>query len=440
MKTSIKRVLTNLATKIFSNKRVLAFIQKDENITIHYNTMKVDSKTHLLFCMILFCNVMTLLFMIGDTSIYIQEAQGYFENTHFPYLLANFGVNFLRLFSDNPLLNDYGLRLPFVCIHIYNCFLLYRISLLVLHKPNDVLFCVMLYMAIPGVSIGALIVSNIGILTCASLLVIYYQIRYNIILYPIFIIIAILDSGGAILCLSLFFYALFYRRSKTLIFSLICFGINMAIFAPIHGVPKTYFLDTIGLLAIIFTPIFFIYYVAILYNHTIHTKQILLNLIPFIGLLFVLLLSTRQQILIQNFLPQISVGIPLFVQKIMYDIRSRLPQFQMGYVLRLWLVILFLLLGNLVLFGNKLTYLIVNERNFAYSFYGAKEIAKQLHNRGINTIEIPNQELKLRLKFYGINTNPTLKPKYILIQTQHGSIQVKYFNSVVASYKVLKIK
>lgn len=396
-------------------------------------------KTHILFCVLLIFDIFLLIFMIEQTSIYIKEAEGFFLDSRFCYHLANFGVACINFLFQDPLLNDYGLRLPFVFIHIINCVLIYNISLLVLRKANDALLCAVLFMMIPGVSIEALIVSNVGIITFIALLLIFYQIKYNKILYTPLVVIVFLDSGGAILCLALFFYALLHRKTRTLLFAIVCFGINMSIFSPIHGVPQSYFLDTIGFLSLLFSPALFIYYVAVLYFYTFHNKSSLLNLIPFIGFIFILLLSTRQQIKIESFLPPLSVGLPIFVQKILFDIRCRLPQFRWRYYVRVWIVLLFLLLGNLGLFGNKLTYLVTHERNYAYSFYEAKEIARELHKRKITYIEIPNQKLKLRLKFYGINaTSQGIPPVYMLRESNNGSIKIMYFGTIVSQYQIVK--
>lgn len=404
-----------------------------KNISIKKSSIEIGNVPfHIPFIIMLIINVVLLLFMISDTSIYIKEARGFFENATFPYKIANLGVSLCMYLTGNPLLNDYGLRIPFVLIHIANCILMYAISLRFFTHKKDALLCVGIFMLIPGISVGALIVSNIGIIIFLSLSLIYYQMRYNRILYVNVILASILDSGGAVLCLALFFYTLIHRNHKTLIFSIIFFGVNMYIFTPIHGVPRAYFIDTIGLLAIIFTPAFFIYYTATLYISTIRDRVILLNLIPFIGIIFSLLLSVRQQVLLESFLPPISVGVPILLRRILFDIRTRLPQFRFKYYLRFSVIIALLLFGNLVLYGNKLTYLFDKNRNFAFSFYGAKDIAKTLQDRGITNIRIPNKELALRLRFYGINDGD----KYKLLEIGNGDIEVRMLNRKVASYRV----
>ncbi|MWV62680.1 hypothetical protein DCO58_02865 [Helicobacter saguini] len=394
---------------------------------------------NLLFILALFIDFIALMLMINETSIYAKEARGFFENSQLSFHIANFGVKLCEFFFNDPLLNDFGARLPFVILHILSCILMYNISLLVLKNAPQALFCVILFMLIPGVSIEALIISNVEILTFTSLLIIYYQLRYDRILYVMFIFVVFLDAGGAILTLSLFFYSLIYRKSKTLIFAIICFGVNMSIFSPIHGVPHAYILDILGSLLLLFSPGLFIYYVAILYSWTFHNKASLLNLIPFVGFIFVFLLSTRQQVQIQSFLPELSVALPIFVKKAMFNINSRLPRFRFRYKVRIYLVLFFLILGNIGLFGNKITYFFVKEKNFAYSFYGAKEVAKELYKRNITYIDVPNKDLFLRLRFYGINAMAqNSPPKYKLIESKSGDISIIYNGVKVTSFEVVK--
>lgn len=401
-----------------------------------------ESKTALansLFILALIIDFVALMLMINETSIYAREARGFFEDNKLSFHIANFGVRVCEFFFNDPLLNDFGARTPFVILHIFSCILMYNISLLVLKNASHALFCVILFMLIPGVSIEALIISNVEILTFTSLLIIYYQLRYDRILYVMFIFVVFLDAGGAIITLSLFFYSLIYRKTKTLIFAIICFGVNMSIFSPIHGVPRAYIVDILISLLLLFSPALFIYYVAILYSWTFHNKASLLNLIPFVGFIFVFLLSTRQQVQIQSFLPELSVALPIFVKKVMFNINSRLPQFRLAYKVRIYIVLIFLILGNIALFGNKITYFFIKEKNFAYPFYGAKEIARQLHKRGLTYIFVPNKDLEMRLRFYGINTmRKNTPPKYKLIESKNGDINVIYNGTKVSSFEIIK--
>ncbi|STQ86338.1 hypothetical protein LS73_000790 [Helicobacter muridarum] len=400
-----------------------------------------------IFCILLLADVILLFWFVSQTSIYLQEAVGFFSfqdsaitfgksfSQSFCYKLAIFGVRVFESLGIHPIYNDFGLRAPFILFHICNCILLYSICLSLFRRAKDCLFCVAIFMLVPGISVSALVVSNASVLILLALLIIYFQLVRNCIAYPLFIVASVFDSGGSIMCLALFIYALYYRMSKTIAFAIICFGLNMYLFAPVFGVPKSYFLDTIGFLAIVFTPALFVYYCAYLYFYTFHNPPNLLNLISFIGFVLVLLLSVRQNIKVDSFMPILSVGIPVFVDRMFSELRVRLPQFRLKYFMRASVVAIFLIFGNLVLFGNKLTYYFSNEHNFAYPFYEAKDIAKRLYDMKITNIATYDNLAK-RLAFYGINTNPS--SPYRLIQMKDGDIRVIYSNNVIAQYGVIK--
>ena len=62
-----------------------------------------------------------------------------------------------------------------------------------------------------------------------------------------------------------------------------------------------------------------------------------------------------------------------------------------------------------------------------------------MHKRKITYIEIPNQKLKLRLKFYGINaTSQGIPPVYMLRESNNGSIKIMYFGTIVSQYQIVK--
>lgn len=423
---------------VYSKKnRSSSYIPENKDL-VALNSISLH--THALFCLALFIDVSMLCFMISEISIYSKEARGFFSNSTLPDHIANFGVGVIQYFFHNPMLNDYGLRLPFVCLHIINCILLYAISIHILRKPKDALLCVLLFMSLPGVSVQALVVSNMEILTFLCFLIVYVQVRYRRIAYELFLIIIFLDSCGAILCLAMFFYAISARKNYTIIFSMVCFGINMYLFAPIHGVPNSYFTDTLGLMAIVFTPVFFVYYISISYNYTFSKEPLLLHFIPFIGFIFILLISTRQKIDVESFFPILCVGIPCFIQRVSFSISSLLPQFRFNYKMRVYILVLFLAFENIMLFGNKLTYLFVEKHNFAYSFYEAKEVAKALYERNITNINVPYTDLALRLRFYGINADSKSMPKYTLRASTKGQIKIIYCNVKVAQYAIVPLK
>lgn len=386
------------------------------------------------FILVMIVNVSILLIMVNETSIYYKEAILVEKNNEFAGFLANISLSFFHLFSKDYLLNDFFARAPFILFHILNCILLYLISLQILRKKSHVIFCVILFVSVPGVSIQSLLISKAVVITFISLLISYIHLKWNQIAYPLFVVAIFLDQSSSILFLALFFYSLINHKNIALVFAMLCFALNMYIFSPIRGVPYAYFLDTVGIMALLFSPIFFIYYCYAIYSSSFHKNVKLINLIPLIGIIFTLLLSIRQEINLESFIPVIIIGIPFLVLKLMSDLNIRLSKFRGVYRSRIAAIILFLVFENLILFGNKITYLFSPHLNFAYSFYGAKEIAINLGRMGIDQIFVDDSNLSIRLKFYGIDTSDEIR----LTPAYHGDFDIRFLGVNIASYKVTK--
>lgn len=389
------------------------------------------------FFILLLVDVLFLLFMVSELSIYYKEAIALRNNESFEAKVANFSI---YLFGRN----DFSLRAPFIFMHALNCILLFFISLKLQTRAFDSIICIIFYMLIPGVSLEALLVSKAVFITFFAFLIIFSQMYYKRLLYPLFFISIFIDASSAILLLALFFYALLKKKNKTLIFAVLAFGINMYIFEPIHGVPRGYFLDTIGLMAVLFSPIFFIYYCYALYNFVIKRKDRIdfLVLIPLVGLSFILIVSMRQEILAQVFMPSLVCATPILVMKLLSDVRARLPRFNGMYKARFVFILLFLMLENIILFGNKITYAFEKEPNFASSFYVAKELAQALKDRNLHEIFTNNKNLALRLKFYGISSSQTymlddLEENPTTSKDYEDVIDIFYLGVLVERYKIL---
>lgn len=384
-------------------------------------------KTDFLFCILLFFNILFLIFFTTEISIYYKELQNLMLNESIEAKIANLSIKLLQWVNK-----DIALRIPFILIHGINCILLYLISNIVLKNEGDKLLSVVIFMLIPGVGLEALLVSKATLITFLTLMIVYISLRHNKIEYFSFILLMFLGPSASIVILSLFFYSLMHKQIKNVIFAIICFAINMYIFSPIRGVPNAYFLDTVGLFAILFSPVLFVYYCYGIYFNVFKSKPNLLALIPFVGLIFILILSVRQEIKFELFMPPIVIGVPLVVLKLQSDIRMRLSYFNKIYRFRFYTIFIFLLIENIILFGNKITYLFNPQLNFAASFYGAKEIANLLKQKGIKEVHTTDKNLQDKLNFYGIKDSS----KFNLIPAYQGELKIIYMNRIIGSYDI----
>ncbi len=149
-----------------------------------------------LFFLIIFVHVAFLLYALSGLSISYYEADILFnQNTPLHYLVDIT----CKIFGYN----DFGLRVPFLFIHVINICLIYLISKNILKKPQDCILAVIVYVMLPGVNASALIVNEASTAILFTLLFIWcWQSGYYMYAY-------------LVLILSLEYISPFFNRLKT---------------------------------------------------------------------------------------------------------------------------------------------------------------------------------------------------------------------------------
>lgn len=383
-------------------------------------------KVNLGFLLLLILDAILLGNIIGQISISHQEASLIFEQKNY---ISSFAHFFLNHFGQN----DFSLRLPFLWIHLCNLYLIFSIGKDYFKKPQDALLCALIYALIPGINVISILVSqSIFTLFFALLLCKFHIKNYHLAFFALCIGMSFLDVSFSIVFLALLFYAIRFKDYKTLVFSICAFLINMYCFTlPIGGSPTGHFLDTIGLLALLYSPLLFVFYIFTLYQGIIKKENNLMLYIAVTSILFSLLLSLRQSIDVLSFLPLSAVGVPIMMKDFLHNIRLRLPQFRKKYLNRFYIILIPFILEALILFGNKFLFFTEPKKHFLSHFYFAKELAQLLKNQEITSLNTA-PSLQLRLKFYGINSSPTPTLK----ENKHGTIQIKYFGKTSKTYQL----
>ncbi len=364
------------------------------------------TKTHfkildLWFVLILFVSCGALLFMVSEVSISYKEAYRILRE-------ESFLCDLIWLLFDVFGVSDYSLRGSFIAIHCCNMVLLYKIGKLYLRKASDSLFLVVIYALLPGINLGAILISKSGFIIFMLLLICYVNLRYKRIPYVLIFLSGFFDIAFSVVFIALGIYAATKRKTKTFIASIIGFGINMFLYSNAFrtGVPKSYFLDSLGMFAMLLSPFLFIYLVYALYAGIAKRKeQSLMLYIASSGIVFGLLLSMRQQIDMHSFAPLCVVGLPIMVYDFFSNMRLRLKIYRARFFNRMFIILGVAFLHTFFIFGNKLTYLVSPNLNFASNYYIAKDVAKILESKQITTLKVQDSNLALRLNFYGIKTN-----------------------------------
>lgn len=361
--------------------------------------MITKDNTKYIFYFILLIVLSVLIYTADTLSISYKEALNVFVNNSLLSVLTNSSI---YLFGQN----DIALRLPFLIFYVLSVFLMYQLSDGFFKKESDRIISITLFMVLPGLLSAAILVNSAIVVTFFTLLYIYYYKRTNRHCYVLLILFLFIDNSFAIFFLSLFFFALSNKNKVLIGVSLVLFVLSMSIYGfDTGGKPRGFLVDTFAIYASIFSPLLFIYFFYSIYRSGIKNDRTLAWYIATTSLVFSLLFSFRQRIYIEDYAPFVVIFLPFMVRIFLHTVRIRLPQFRYRHNYTL-IIVLFVLFINVTLtIFNKPIYLLLEnpKKHFAYNYNFAKELAFELKENNINEIQSDDEELILRLRFYGID-------------------------------------
>ena len=373
-------------------------------------------------------NLLLLIFSLSGLSISYYEAQIYYSD-------SNLGA-ILRYISSIFNSNEIALRTIHLMIHIANSCLIYAISLKILKRQSDCVIAAILYMFLPGVLVSALIVNQASIAIFLTLIIILFQQYSKPILMILTLIITLLFSEPFIaLYLAVMLFGIFNRDKKMVVlgavFCIIWYYLNGF---EASGKPKGYFLDSMAVFAAVFSPLVFIYFIYTLYRIAIKESKGFLWFISITAIGVCMLLSMRQRVELEIFLPFCVIFVPVMVRTFFSSYRSRLPKFRNIHKFLTIIVLATLAINSLVIIFNQYLYLFLDRpsQHFAYKYDIAKDLANKLKSMGITSIST-NQTLSIRLKIYGITDGGN----YYLSQKSQKScqkIKISKFDKTIATF------
>ncbi|EIF1382999.1 hypothetical protein LFQ70_001681, partial [Campylobacter coli] len=362
-------------------------------------------------------DLLALLYGISTLSISVDEAKIYFEekgsflffNHSLLYYLTHFGT---FVFGQN----DFGLRIPILFFHFLSCILLYILALKYTKTHFDSFLSLLLFVLLPGTVASALLVNEASIVIFLTLAIICaYEYEKKWIFYPLLILALFVDKSFNILFLTFFFFGIYKRNSFLLTLALVLFGLSISFYGfDTGGRPRGYFLDTLGIFAACFSPLVFIYFFYVVYRLTFKEQKSLLWFLMSVTFIFCSLLSLRQKLYLEDFLPFCVICTPLLIKTLTASYRVRLPQFRLRYKIFIECSIIFLLFCYFVIIGNQILYYFVSDPkyNFANNYHLAKELSKELKKQEIFKLRV-GTSLQPRLKFYDIEDSNTFYLKSI---------------------------
>ena len=355
-------------------------------------------------------------------SISYKEALNVFINNSILTIITN---TFLYIFGQN----DIALRLPFILFYSFSVILMYKITKDYFKYEKDRFISILIFMVLPGVLSASLLVNSAIIVTFCTLLYIYYYNKNKKHSYLLLIVFFVIDNSFAILYLALFFLSLKEKDQKLLYFSLILFVLSMYIYGfSTGGKPKGFLVDTVAIYATIFSPILFLYFIYSIYRAAVEKEQSLSWFISITALLLSVIISFRQKVYIEDFAPYVVITIPLMLKTFLHSYRVRLNEFRKTYNILALLIIGMLSLNIILTFINKPLYIFLPNptKHFVYQYHFAKELAKELKNEKIDGL-IGDDELILRLRFYGINSGESYYISTKSFYNYDKRISIKYY-------------
>ncbi len=379
-----------------------------------------------LHCLALFYGASTLSISYDEAKIFFSN-----ENDALLYLLKFF----VYLFGQN----DLALRTPIIILHFLSSILLFILALKITKTKKDAFFSLLLFIFLPGSVASALVVNEASLVIFISLLILCaYEYQKKLLFYFIFILAIFIDKSFLILFLAFFFFALYKKDYLLFWTSLFLFALSFYFYGfDTSGRPYGFFLDTLAIFAACFSPLVFIYFFYVIYRLFLKEDKPLLWFIMAVTFIFCSLLSIRQKIYLDDFLPFCVISTPLLVSTFMSSYRVRLANFRFKYNVLMQCAFISLVFFYIFLICNPLLYSYISsaQKHFAYNYHGAKELALELKKRGIYAIKT-DKPLQTRLKFYGISQSS----KFILERSDKKGDIVLYFGPLKQYYEIRRLR
>ena len=391
---------------------------------------------HIAFSVFLICLIdfVFLLYAANSLSISYNEAEIFFQKHSLLGYILKLSAHFFGQ-------NDLAVRGVMIFFHIASVVLMYKVSKFYIKLEFDRIIAVLLFVLLPGTIASALIINNAGICITLALLCIYlFHIKKKILFSLFFCLAFFIDGDFLIFYAGFFIFALYKRKPPLAWLSAILFLLTLYFFGfETNGRPSGHFIDTFGIFAAVFSPFVFIFFVYTIYRIWVKEKKDLLWFIAICSFCFCMIVSVRQRLELEQFLPFCVIATPLMVRVFFNSYRVRLPKFRKGHKICTGLVMLFLVFNWSAIIFNQVFYLFLNDptKHLTYKFDVAKELADKLKEAGVQDIATDDTRLALRLKFYGIKTKSYSKNLLASADLDEKSkFSIEKMGKVVANFNI----
>jgi hypothetical protein len=391
-----------------------------------------------IFVIILLIDTIVLLAQISNISISYAEALILSGDSSFLQFLIKSSI---AIFGKT----DFALRLPMILMHLMSVVLLYDISKKYLSTNRDRIWLVLLFILLPGIVSSALVVNSAGLVIFGLFLFVYIYENFSILLVNILLFAYLfIDPGFIYLFFGMSVYYIYNKQRYYFFYNFVLFLFSGYLYGlEAGGFPTGHFLDLIGIYATIFTPFIFIFMFYALYRRYLTNQTDYIWYIASTTLVFSILLSLRQRVVVEHFAPYLMIALPLVAQTFVSSYKVRLKMYRTKYRVIFLVSFIFLAFNYSVVLFNKELYLLLDKpkKHFAYKTHIARDLAEQLKEKGINCISA-DKKMSLRLSFYGIKNCDKYRLEEININKNNikdSDVTISYKSKILYAATVTKL-
>ena len=140
-----------------------------------------------------------------------------------------------------------------------------------------------------------------------------FHIKKKILFSFFFCLAFSIDGDFLIFYAGFFIFALYKRKPPLAWLSAILFLLTLYLFwLETNGRPSGHFIDTFGIFAAVFSPFVFIFFVYTIYRIWVKEKKDLLWFIAICSFCFCMIVSVRQRLELEQFLPFCVIATPTY--------------------------------------------------------------------------------------------------------------------------------
>lgn len=393
----------------------------------------LNSRVKLFLALLIVLDAILLVYYTQFLSISLTEANIFFDS-------KGYLADTIRLSTMVFGQNDFGLRAPFIALHLINLVMIFLVTNDYAKKPVDSLLAVLIFALLPGANAMAFVVSKAGFATLAILLFVYLHNRSKIAAFLLLTIAIFFDNSMFLLSFAYLIFAIYSRDKISIVFGIFVSSLALVLYGfDFGGRPRGYFLDIFGIYGAIFSPLMLVVFVYTIYFFLIQNQDRLkllwfVSAVPFI---LSILLSIRQNLAMDEFGSYAVVSAPLMAIAFMNSYRIKLKEFRAAQSFMFRIVFISMTILLFFVYHNKPIYAFVNDprKHFAYDYHFIKELSDELKNRGIYKIS-SDQLLAKRLKFYGIENGGELTISRNIPSKFIEKIEFVEANRVVSSFYI----